>query len=464
MVFLPRTVICSAQSPGERLHPKADASNEVCSQRIRVTAMLDSARLRRHQLAVDRGLRVALISGNYNYVMDGAARAQNMLVAHLLERGHEVLVFAPTAREPAFHHVGSVTSVPSVPLPGKRAEYRLGLGLTRNARARLDAFAPDLIHLAAPDYTALTGLRYARKRGIPAVASFHTRFDTYGRYYGFAWLERYLTLYMRWFYVRCVHLYPPASPMLEELRRLGIGRDLRIWGRGVDHALFHPGRRDMGWRRRLGFADDDVVIAFVGRLVLEKGIDLFAEAVQRATGENPKLRALVVGDGPERTRFEARLPGGAFVGHQSGEALGRAYASADMLFNPSVTEAAGNVTLEAMAAGLCCLGANVAGTRCYVRDGETGLLMPPQADATGYAERLLQLAGDADLRGRMGTAGRSRALSEHDWPVLLDRLIAHYRDAIRVFHAGPRQSGPNIAVPRRYSLHAQNDPDRSTTQ
>ena len=239
------------------------------------------------------------------------------------------------------------------------------------------------------------------------------RFDTYPRYYGAAWLEKYLTRYMRWFYARCVHVYPPTPSMLEELKREGIGRELRLWGRGVDHALFNPNKRDMKWRRGLGFTDDDVVVAFVGRLVLEKGIDLFVEAVCLAAAENPKLRALVVGDGPERARFEFRLPGGVFVGHQSGEGLARAYASADIFFNPSITEASGNVTLEAMAAGLCCAAAGGLGTICYVRDGETGFLAPPEATAEDYTEKLLRLAGNAELRARMGAAGRARTLSEH---------------------------------------------------
>ena len=394
-------------------------------------------------------LRVAVFSGNYNYVMDGAARAQNMLVAHLLERGHEVLVVAPTTRKPAFAHAGTLVSVPSVALPGKRDEYRLGLGLTRRLRARLDAFAPDIVHIATPDYTAVTALRYAEKRGIPAVASFHTRFDTYPRYYGLPWLEKYLTRYMRWLYARCVHVYPPTQSMLEELSAAGIGRELRLWGRGVDHALFSPERRDMAWRRSLGLADEDVVVAFVGRLVLEKGIDVFADAVRRAAAEDPRIRALVVGDGPERGRFEARLPGGLFVGHQSGEALARAYASADIFFNPSVTETAGNVTLEAMASGLACVAAEVSGSRSFVHPGETGFLSPPDAGGAGYARQMLRLARDADLRARMGKAARARTLAEHRWPVVLDEVIAHYRDAIEAYHeaaAPPRRRAALRAV------------------
>ena len=139
----------------------------------------------------------------------------------------------------------------------------------------------------------------------------------------------------------------PSQSMMEELREDGIGRDIRMWTRGVDSALFNPEKRDLAWRRSLGFADNDIVVAFVGRLVLEKGIDVFVDTLLRT----PHVKALVVGEGPERERFENKLKDGRFTGYLDGKALARAYASADIFFNPSITETFGNVTLEAMASG-----------------------------------------------------------------------------------------------------------------
>ena len=382
-------------------------------------------------------LRVALFSGNYNYVMDGPVRALNMLVAHLEARGHEVLVFAPTTDAPAFEHSGTLVSVPSVALPGKRSEYRLGLGLHGALRRQLDAFAPNLVHIAAPDYTGFMALKYAEKNAITPVASFHTRFDTYPRYYGAAWLEKHVTAYMRNFYGRCEHVYAPSHSMADELRADGFGSDIRLWTRGVDGGLFNPAKRDMAWRRSIGFADDDVVIVFVGRVVLEKGIDVFADAVLRAGEQNPKVRALVVGEGPERKRFEEKLPSGVFVGYQQGEGLARAYASADVFFNPSITETFGNVTLEAMSCGLPSVCASASGSLSLVEDGATGFLSPPADGAAGYAAKLLDLAADAGRRQAFGAAARARA-EDFSWPAILDDLIENYRQAIAVRAARAR--------------------------
>src|SRR5947209_5567759 len=88
------------------------------------------------------GLRIALFSGNYNCVRDGANRALNRLVAHLLDRGAAVRVYSPTSGNPAFAPAGDLVSVPSIGIPG-RSEYRLATGLPGRIRADLEAFAPS---------------------------------------------------------------------------------------------------------------------------------------------------------------------------------------------------------------------------------------------------------------------------------------------------------------------------------
>jgi glycosyltransferase involved in cell wall biosynthesis len=380
--------------------------------------------------AAETPLRVALFTGNYNYVMDGPVRALNMLVGRLLERGHQALIFAPTTANPAFAHTGELISAPSVPLPGSRSEYRFSLGIGDAARRRLEEFSPSIIHVAAPDLLGRSALRWAQAHNVPAVASFHTRFDTYPRYYGLGWLEPQVTAYMRRFYARCARVYAPSQSMADELAADGIGRDIRLWTRGVDKAIFNPGRRDLAWRRSLGLADDAVVMAFVGRLVKEKGIDLFADCYARAKTKAPGLRALIVGEGPERARFQTLAPDAAFAGYLQGGDLGRAYASADLFVNPSITETFGNVTLEAMACGLPSVCAAASGSRSLISHEETGLLVPPSAGAAGYAAAIARLSANPQERIAFGDAARRKA-DAFDWNAILDGLIDDYRAVIR---------------------------------
>jgi glycosyltransferase involved in cell wall biosynthesis len=105
----------------------------------------------------------------------------------------------------------------------------------------------------------------------------------------------------------------------------------------------------MEWRRSLGLEDDDVAIVFLGRLVMEKGLDVFADTIIELRKRQGPHKVLVIGDGPAKDWFKQALPGGIFAGFQTGADLGRALASGDIFFNPSITETFGNVTLEAMA-------------------------------------------------------------------------------------------------------------------
>jgi len=367
--------------------------------------------------------RVALFSGNYNYVMDGPVRALNKLVGYLERRGIEVMVFAPTARQAAFDHVGTLISVPSVCIPG-RSDYRLALGMPAGVRRQLEDFNPDLIHLAAPDWLGHAALSWAEQHSVSAVASFHTRFDTYFRYYKLKWLEKHVTAFMRRFYHRCEQVYVPSPCMADELAAQNMSPNIGIWSRGVDHSLFSPGRRDPAWRRAQDIAEDDIVIAFVGRLVLEKGLGVFADTIDLLSKKGQRVKALIVGDGPEKQRFEARLPDAIFTGHMSGEHLARAYASADIFFNASITETFGNVTLEAMASGLPLVCADATGSRSLVRRGENGFLAATVTPAA-FAHELEKLICDPELRTAMAHASL-RLSADYTWELVLGRLVDQY--------------------------------------
>ena len=115
-------------------------------------------------------LRVALFSGNYNYVRDGANQALNLLVGYLLAHGVRVRVYSPTVAKPAFPPTGDLVDVPAFPMIGGRGEYKLGRGLPAAPRADLEAFAPNLVHVSSPEFLGHAALTWARRNGIPTVS------------------------------------------------------------------------------------------------------------------------------------------------------------------------------------------------------------------------------------------------------------------------------------------------------
>ena len=384
-------------------------------------------------------LRVAIFSGNYNYVRDGANQALNRLADYLLRKGAAVRVYAPTVKKPAFEPKGDLVSVPALPIPG-RAEYRLGLAIPPWVTRDIKKFRPNILHVASPDIPGHRAVTMAHKWDLPVIASVHTRFETYPRYYNMAFLEPVLLAALRRFYRRCDAIFAPSDSMAQLLRDQRMNYDVGIWTRGIDREIFNPGRRDMAWRRSLGIADDVPVVGFTGRLVMEKGLDVFSDAVDRLARRQVRHKVLVVGDGPAREWFEKRLPDACFAGFQAGPELGRAVASMDILFNPSVTETFGNVTLEAMAAGLPVVAARATGSESLVTDGITGRLVRPGA-IEKFCGALAAYCVDPEARRTAGQAGFD--ISQHyGWDEVNQELVDAYIRIIRQHDGGRQRPSP----------------------
>lgn len=381
-------------------------------------------------------LRVAIFSGNYNYFRDGANQALNRLADYLLRNGAAVRVYSPTTDTPAFEPKGDLISLPSMSIP-RRPEYKIGTMIPPRVKRDIAEFQPNIIHVSSPDITGHRAVTLAHKWDLPVIASVHTRFETYPRYYGLAFLEPAVLATLRRFYRRCDAIFAPSESMAQLLREQRMNYDVGIWTRGIDREIFQPGRRDLAWRRSFGIEDDMPVVGFVGRLVMEKGLDVFSDTIDRLVRRGVRHKVLIVGKGPAREWFEKRLPDAIFAGYQCGEDLGRAVASMDMLFNPSITETFGNVTLEAMAAGLPVVAAIATGSESLVTEGVTGRLIRPGAIEL-FCDALAHYCNDAEARRAAGEAG-FHASQRYGWDAVNNELAEAYMRVIRQHNEGGRQ-------------------------
>ena len=373
-------------------------------------------------------LRIALFSGNYNYVRDGANQALNRLVGYLLSQGASVRIYSPTVENPAFEATGDLVSVPSMAIPF-RPEYRIPLSLSRSVRRDLEAFNPNIVHIASPDRVSRKAVKWAKKQNLPVLCSVHTRFETYFRYYNLSFIEPVVEAWIRRLYRKCDALVAPSESFAQVLRQQRMNYDIDIWSRGVDREIFNPGRRDMEWRRGLGISNDIPVIGFLGRLVMEKGLDVFSDTIDQLKRRNVPHQVLVIGDGPARAWFESRIPDAKFAGFQVGADLGRAVASMDVFFNPSVTEAFGNVTLESMACGLPVVAAKATGSQSLVEDKVSGRLITPGA-INQFADALQAYCVNTDLRAEHGNIGERRSL-DYSWDAINQTVADTYLRLIR---------------------------------
>jgi glycosyltransferase involved in cell wall biosynthesis len=208
---------------------------------------------------------------------------------------------------------------------------------------------------------------------------------------------------------------------------------LAIWGRGIDARRFNPGWRSSEWRQRLGADDDTIVVAYVGRLAIEKGLDVALAAMHRLAGAthpptHPKIVFALAGDGPYADYCRANAPAGAhFTGRIEGDTLSAFFASADLFIFPSTTDTFGNVLLEAMASGLPVIAADVGPTRELLAGGGGITVTPGDPDALVRA--IQSLAADPARRHALAAAGVARAASA-SWDEIFDGLIADYRRVI----------------------------------
>lgn len=373
-------------------------------------------------------LRIALFSGNYNYVRDGANQALNRLVGYLLRQGAYVRIYSPTVENPAFPPTGDLVSVPSMAIPN-RPEYRIPLSLSPKVKRDLAQFAPNVVHISSPDRVARQAVKWAQKRNLPVLCSVHTRFETYFRYYNMSFAEPLVEAWLRRLYRKCDALVAPSESFAQVLREQRMNYDIDIWSRGVDREIFNPQRRDLEWRRSQGLTDELPVIGFLGRLVMEKGLDVFSDTIDQLNRRQVPHQVMVIGEGPARGWFESRLPHARFVGFQGGADLGRAVAGMDVLFNPSVTETFGNVTLEAMACGLPVVAAKATGSQSLVEDKMSGRLILPGA-INQFADVLQIYCTDENLRQKHGSVGEQRSL-EYSWDAINQTVADTYVRLIR---------------------------------
>jgi phosphatidylinositol alpha 1,6-mannosyltransferase len=228
-----------------------------------------------------------------------------------------------------------------------------------------------------------------------------------------------------WWWLRRIHsraarTLAPSSSTAATLAAHGI-RDVWLWRRGVDAALFHPDRRDEGIRRALA-PEGQTLIGYVGRLAAEKSVDLLA-----ATARRPGSRVVIVGDGPARASLQKAMPGAVFVGERHGSQLARLYASLDVFVHTGPLETFCQAIQEAMASGVPVVAPAAGGPLDLVEHGRTGFLVPP-LDGSAIDTATATLAGDPVLRKRIGGNARA-AVERRTWAAIADELVAHYRAA-----------------------------------
>jgi glycosyltransferase involved in cell wall biosynthesis/predicted metal-dependent phosphoesterase TrpH len=279
----------------------------------------------------------------------------------------------------------------------------------------------DLIHVCSPGPVGIVGALVSRGLGVPLLGSYHTELTAYaGLRSGQRRVADAMAIGVSAFYGACDLVLSPSPASDAALAGIGVAAEkVARWDRGVDTARFDPALRT----RTAGEQQIDVLYA--GRVSREKGADLLAETFLRAREQDPRLRLVLVGGGPEEQRLRERVGEHAeFRGWLDGVELARAYADADIFLFPSRTDTFGQVVLEAQASGLPVIAVAEGGPLSLIEHRSSGLLCAP--DARVLAEALVELAGSPSLRERLAQGGLA-GVQQRTWERALQRLGDGYR-------------------------------------
>jgi phosphatidylinositol alpha 1,6-mannosyltransferase len=247
------------------------------------------------------------------------------------------------------------------------------------------------------------------------VAIFQTDVAGFAESYGMRFAAR-----AAWAWTRMVHsgvdrTLAPSTAAMENLVSHGVPR-VHKWARGVDIAGFAPSARDERLRRQWS-PDGRPIVGFVGRLAPEKHVERLAVLAAR-----DDLRVVIVGDGVDRAKLEARLPAAVFTGALYGRQLATAYASMDVFVHPGEHETFCQAVQEAMASGLPVIAPDAGGPRDLVAPMHTGLLLP----VADFEDRLSTSVDHLLAERQRYAVSARRSVLGRTWPAICDELIGHY--------------------------------------
>jgi glycosyltransferase involved in cell wall biosynthesis len=334
-------------------------------------------------------MRILIVSDAWKPQLNGVVRTLEALIAELSRMGVLVETITPA-------------DFRTLPLPSY-SDIRLAVATPRRVAARIDAFAPDHVHIATEGPLGLAARRACMRRGLRFTTSYHTRFPEYLRArmpvpeaWSYRWLRR--------FHGAAAGTLVATASLHADLAARGFG-NLRLWNRGVDTQAFHP-------RHRRTPIHPGPIFLYVGRVAVEKNLPAFLDLDLPGT-------KMVVGVGPDLEPLREAYPATVFAGALTGEDLATAYASSDVFVFPSRTDTFGLVMLESLASGTPVAAFPVMGPADVFDDGVGGVvsadlkaaalaaLAVPRAEARekalrhGWrdcAERFLELTvGDAPL-------------------------------------------------------------------
>jgi 1,2-diacylglycerol 3-alpha-glucosyltransferase len=333
-------------------------------------------------------IHIAIFTDTYRPSINGITTSIDHLSLRMAERGHRISIISPTINDSltSLHSNITLIHVPSVPA-SYYDDFRWSSLRTSKLLERLRKAEIDIVHFMTPIATSYVGIKIARKLGIPVVGTYHTLIAD-PTYY-----EQMLKHFIRatpesvWYYTNLYYnaadlVTAPTQNMVDLLEEHDCTTEKLAISNGIDPSIFNNDKKnDIKQRYKLG----DKTILYVGRVSIEKNINILIDAFDAAALECPDAQLLIVGDGPKRHEIEkyaskksssGRIQFTGMIPHEELVKSG-IYGACRLFATASETETQGITLLEALHNGLPCIGADSLGVSETIEHEKTGLLVKP---------------------------------------------------------------------------------------
>jgi len=374
----------------------------------------------------------------------GPARHAIILSDRLRHRGYETLLVlgSPGPTEGSFEDLTASPAFRVFKLPalGRRvrpfADLRVGLSLVKLIRTE----RPDIVHTHTAKAGALGRLaafvcNMTRHDGQKCLVVHTFHGNVLSGYFGRATTT--LTRLMEQALARITDVIITISETqrreIVDKFRIAPTDKVAVVPLGLDFGEIQNSAEDRSIRSELVIGSNDVVFGYVGRFVPIKDLPTLMSAFAIVIERVPSAKLLLVGDGDRRHEIESLAAGirigdaVRFTGWRRD--IGRVYGGVDVVVLASRNEGTPVALIEALAAGRPVVATRVGGVIDVVRDGETGLLVPP-GNANALADAMIRLALSASERERMGAAGRRQMIDQFTSDRLVKNIDALYSTAL----------------------------------
>ena len=337
--------------------------------------------------------------------------------ADLDRLGVETLLVAPRYAGEMLSEERGVVRVAGSKVPGDPEDRRMRWGALRRALVGLERESFDLVHVHTPFIAHYAGVREARRRGVPVLATYHTFFEEYLHHY-VPVLPRSLGRTLARVFTRSQcsavqALIAPSEPLRQVLCAYGVDTPVHVIPTGLPANRFPPG--DAARFRALAqLPAHRPLVTYVGRVAHEKNIDFLVRVFERVHQSVPEAMLIIAGEGPARESLR-KLVGQLgltadvrFVGYLDRDtSLLDCYAAASVFAFASRTETQGLVLLEALAQGTPVVSTAELGTKSILAPACGAVIAEEREEP--FAAAVVQLLRDADLRGLMSAQARTYA-------------------------------------------------------